>query len=354
MESNQLYSNSIFWVELDRVRPNPYQPRMDFNEFRLNDLAESIRQYGVLQPLVVTRHETVRDDGGISVSYELIAGERRLRASKIAGLSQVPVIIRTGEESGKVKLEIAIIENIQREDLNPIDRAHAFSRLVEEFSHKHNEIAKKVGKSREYVSNSIRLLAMPIDMQRALAEGKITEGHTRPLLMLGDRPDEQGTLFKEIVYKKLTVRETESIARRIAVDKVRKKRPLDTEMLELEKELTESLGTRVQIEQRDIGGKILIDYFSPDDLRSILDLLKLKKGDTEKNETFLNRFIASVGGKISEENSSSESGAEQTDQQESLENTQEEEIVKTDEISIEQHQKEDEDEDIYSVKNFTV
>ncbi len=354
MKSQQLFNNSIFWVEISRVRPNPYQPRMEFDEFRLNDLAESIRQYGVLQPLVVTRHETVREDGGLSVSYELIAGERRLRASKLAGLSQVPVIIRTGEETGKVKLELAIIENLQREDLNPIDRAHAFNRLVEEFNHKHTEVAKKVGKSREYVSNTIRLLALPMDMQVALAGGKISEGHTRPLLMLGDKPDEQSTLFKEVIYKKLTVREAESIARRIAVDKVRRKKALNSEMLELEKELTESLGTRVQIEQKEVGGKILIDYFSPDDLRNILDLLK--KDEAEKNENFLNRFIARVGGHIPEEKHPTEADVEQKESPESVSGG---EKSSSDDISQNQPQEqpqeqEDEDEDIYSIKNFTV
>ncbi len=348
MKSEQLFNNSIFWVELDRVRPNPYQPRIEFDEFRLNDLAESIRQYGVLQPLVVTRHEKEREGGGLSVSYELIAGERRLRASKLAGLSQVPVIIRTGEESGKVKLELAIIENLQREDLNPIDRAHAFNRLIEEFNHKHIEVAKKVGKSREYVSNTIRLLALPMDIQVALAGGKITEGHTRPLLMLGDKPDEQNTLFKEVVYKRLTVREAESIARRIAVDKVRRKKALNTEMLELEKELTESLGTRVQIEEKEIGGKILIDYFSPDDLQGILNLLK--KDEIEKNETFLNRFMARVGGQTSGEKTPDDLDSKQ--EEGSADKLEGSTVSNSDDLPIKQPQ--EEDEDIYSVKNFTI
>src|SRR3989344_6066809 len=200
-----IYNNSIFWIEVDKILPNPYQPRRAFDEHKLSDLADSIRQYGVLQPLVVTRREEVRDDGGITVIYELISGERRLRASRLAGVTQVPAIIRVGADTEKEKLELAIIENLQREDLSSVERAMAFHRLATEFGFKHHEIAKKVGKSREYVSNSIRILSLPQDVIDALREGKITEGHTRPILMLIDKPEEQLTLFKEIMYKRLTV-----------------------------------------------------------------------------------------------------------------------------------------------------
>jgi len=288
----QNYTNSIFWVETDKIKPNPYQPRREFDERALVDLADSIRQYGVLQPLVVTRNEIEKPDG-LAVEYELIAGERRLRASRIAGLPQVPVIIRSGAEDAKVKLELAIIENLQREDLNPIDRAWAFMRLHSEFGFTHAEIGKKMGKSREYVSNSLRLLALPQDIMTALAERKISEGHTRPLMMLSDRPDEQTTLFKEIVIKKLSVREAEALARGIAKDKVRKKDAAhDPQITDYEEKLAESLGTRVHIERRDVGGKIVIDYFSPDDLETILDLLK--NNGTNKNamlEKYMNAQV---------------------------------------------------------------
>jgi ParB family chromosome partitioning protein len=270
---SEFYNNSIFWVEVGRISPNPYQPRKEFNDDKIAELADSIRQYGVLQPLVVTRKETEREDGGIAVEYELIAGERRLRASKIAGIPQVPVIIRAQEETSKMKLELAIIENLQREDLNAIDRALAFKQLVDEFNLKHIEIAKKVGKSREYVSNTLRLLGLPEHIQNALVAREITEGHARPLLMLGERPQERDTLFTEITTKKLTVRESERIARRIATDKARKQ-DLSPELMGMEKELTETLGTRVQIEKRsDKGGKVHIDYFSDEDLKRLLDLL---------------------------------------------------------------------------------
>ncbi len=279
---SEFYNNSIFWVEVDRISPNPYQPRKEFNDDKIAELAGSIRQYGVLQPLVVTRKETERDDGGITVEYELISGERRLRASKMAGIPQVPVIIRAQEETSKMKLELAIIENLQREDLNAIDRALAFKQLVDEFNLKHIEIAKKVGKSREYVSNTLRLLGLPENIQSALVAGNISEGHARPLLMLGERPAERDTLFKEITTKKLTVRESERIARRIATDKARKQ-DLSPELIGLEKELTETLGTRVQIEQRSKnGGKVHIDYFSPEDLKRLLDMLAKDKASQEQ------------------------------------------------------------------------
>lgn len=270
---HERYENAIFWIEVEKIKPNPFQPRKEFDEYKLRDLADSIKQYGVLQPLVVTRREIEKAEGGLAVEYELIAGERRLRASKIAGLTQVPVLIRIGEggkeEDDQIKLELAIIENLQREDLNPVDRAKAFQRLAEEFGFKHQQIADKVGKSREYVSNTLRLLALPEEMLTALAERRINEGHSRPLLMLSSRKEEQMTLFKEIIFKKLNVRDAERIARRIAVERVRKIDP-DPELTRIENELTETLGTRVHIEKKEVGGKIVIDFFSDEDVQNIL------------------------------------------------------------------------------------
>jgi ParB family chromosome partitioning protein len=278
-----IVSNAIFWVEVDRIKPNPYQPRREFDEDKLKDLAESIRQYGVLQPLVVTRQEVYHEDGGLSTEYELIAGERRLRASKIAGLAEIPVIIRAGEQNDRLKLELAIIENLQREDLNPLDRAYAFERLAKEFGFSHSQIGHKISKSRVYVSNTIRILGLPDEMKDAVAEHKITEGHTRPLLMLVDRPEEQQTLFKEIIHRQMTVRDAEEIARRIALERAKKKGFVEkAAFLELEVKLAESLGTRVHIQQRDVGGgKILIDYFSDEELEKIVNLINstLREGE---------------------------------------------------------------------------
>lgn len=266
---SQFQSDAIFWVEVEKVRPNPYQPRTEFDEARLKDLSESIRQYGVLQPMTVTRHEETKEDGGIATYYELIAGERRLRASRMAGLSQVPVIIRSAEENERTKLEIAIIENLQREDLNAIDRARAFERLAKEFNLNNVEIGKKVGKSREYVSNSLRLLSLPDEIQGALKAGLIYEGHARALLMLEDRKDEMMTLFRDIQTRKLSVREVEKLTREIAWDRARKKET-KPEIQAMEKALAESLGTQVEIREDAKGGKLIINFFSPEDLEAIL------------------------------------------------------------------------------------
>jgi ParB family chromosome partitioning protein len=268
------YSNAIFFIEIEKVKPNPFQPRRDFDQDRLLELSESIRMYGILQPLVVTRKEVIKPDGGLATEYELIAGERRLRASKLAGLREVPAIIRAKEDDDRVKLELAIIENLQREDISPVDKARAFKQLAEKFNLTHGDIAKKVGKSREYVSNSIRILGLPEEMLVAISEGKITEGHSRPLLMLSDRPEEQNVLFKDIMLRKLTVRDAEKISRKIATDRVRKLDLLpDPELLEIEHEIGTLLGTRVNIAKKEEGGRIQIDYFNQEDLKNIVDLL---------------------------------------------------------------------------------
>jgi ParB family chromosome partitioning protein len=264
--------DSIYWVEVEKVVPNPFQPRREFDQHKLQELADSIRMYGVLQPLTVTRKEIQREDGTFYTEYELIAGERRLRATRLAGVAQVPVIIRDGEQTEQEKLELAIIENLQREDLNAVDRALAFRQLSDVFGLSHTQVAQKVGRSREYVSNSIRLLGLPEHMLDALRLGKLSEGHARTLLMLNDRKEEQEVVFQEILLKKLSVREVERIARKIATDKIRKRNPdeFDAHLIDIEKRFTETLGTRVQIQKTDFGGKLTIDYFSTDDLEVLL------------------------------------------------------------------------------------
>ena len=283
---SQFENNAIFWVEVGKIRPNPYQPRTEFDEARLKDLSDSIRQYGVLSPLIVTRHEE-QNEGGISVYYELIAGERRLRASKLAGLSQVPVVIRSKEEHSRVKLELAIIENLQREDLNAIDRARAFDRLAKEFTLNNVQIAEKVGKSREYVSNSIRLLSLPQEIQTALVTGAIYEGHARALLMLSDRPDEQKTVFRDVVVRKLSVRDVEEITRKIAVERARKRDDLTPTNAALEKQFAEMLGTKVEIKEQEKGGKLIIDFFSSEDLEGILAKMKSESGMMHTTDVLL-------------------------------------------------------------------
>lgn len=268
--------DAIFWVEVGKIVPNPFQPRREFNEDKLRELSESIRMYGILQPLTVTRKEIPSEDGAFYTQYELIAGERRLRASRLAGLEQVPVIIRSGQDTEQEKLELAIIENLQREDLNAVDRALAFQQLSTVFEMSHVQVAKKVGRSREYVSNTIRLLGLPEYMLSSLRTADISEGHARTLLMLNDKPEEQDVIFREILLKKLSVREVERIVRKIASDKVRKKSWVGTDavLIEMEREFTDTLGTRVQISKTDFGGKLTIDYFSDEDLQKLLMIVK--------------------------------------------------------------------------------
>ncbi|NQV88666.1 MAG: ParB/RepB/Spo0J family partition protein [Parcubacteria group bacterium] len=319
---SQYYNDSIFWIELDKIKPNPFQPRREFNPSELQSLADSIRQYGVLQALVVTRKEVPKEDGGLGVEYELISGERRLRASKLGGLSQVPCLIKTGDNTDLMKLELAIIENIQREDLNPVERARAFDKLAKEFNFKHAEIAAKVGKSREYVTNTLRLLMLPPEILDALSQGKLTEGHTRPLMMLTDRPDEQNTLFKEIMSRKMTVREAEMIGRKIAYDKIRKKEYLvDPEMKNIEERFAQSLGTRVSIERKENGGKIMIDFFSNDDLLTLLHLIKTNQENKPESKD------------VSVEKETQDSSADFAD---------------------DRSKEEKEDEGLYSIKDFSI
>lgn len=273
---SSLYKDAIYWIETDQIQPNPYQPRKEFDESALLDLADSIRQYGILQPLVVTRVEDINPEGGMDVRYELIAGERRLRASKIAGLYQVPVIIRKNEDN-KAKFELAIIENLQREDLNAIDRAIAFDRLVNEFGLTHAQVGKRMGKSREYVTNTLRLLALPEEIKQAVMSRRLPEGHCRPLLMLSERPEEQMTLFHEIVIKKLTVRDAERIARGIAQDKVRKPNaePRDLNLEKREQEVSKKIGARVTVEKhRGQGGRLVVEVMSEEDIEQIMKALE--------------------------------------------------------------------------------
>lgn len=276
----------VFWVELHKIKPNPMQPRREFDDERLRDLAESIRQYGVLQPIVVIKKE-IENPSGVAVEYELITGERRLRASKVAGLSQIPVVIQDDMEN-KIKLELAIIENLQREDLNPIERARAFKQLIDEFNLRHHEVASRVGKSREYVTNTVRLISLPEEIQASLMKGEISEGHCRPLLMLIDRKEEQSQLFRDIIEKKINVREAERISRGIAVERARKRKEkfqevglhsagdpeieveIDPETQILEKKLSDTLGANVKIERMGGKGRIYIDFFSDEELQALL------------------------------------------------------------------------------------
>ncbi len=243
---------------LHKIAPNPEQPRAQFDKEKLSELAQSIREHGILQPLVVTRS----GDG-----YELIAGERRLQAAKLAGLTEVPVIIRSADE--RTKLELAIIENTQRHNLNPIEEAKAYLRLMEEYGLHQEEVAKKMGKSRSLVANTVRLLHLPIEIQRSLIEGKISEGHAKALLGI-ENPEKQRALFDMILKSGLTVRETEVEARAVSVrPHVRSEAQIPPEFSERLEKLREKLGTRVKLSPAGQGGKIVIEYYSSEELQGL-------------------------------------------------------------------------------------
>ncbi len=246
-------------ISIGSIIPNPNQPRLHFDETKLAELSESIKEHGIIQPLIVTKRE-----GG----YELIAGERRLQAAKRAGLTMVPVVVR--EAGNQEKLELAIIENIQRHDLNPIEEAKAYLRLAEEFGLHQDEVAQKMGKSRSTVANTLRLLTLPVEIQRAVMEGKLSEGHAKALLSI-DNPEKQRALFELILKEELTVRETEDRARAVAVKShLRTTREMSPEIVAKEEWLTEQLGTKVKIAAKGKGGRIMIEYYSPEELNSIL------------------------------------------------------------------------------------
>ncbi len=255
---------SVVEIPLGKIVPNPHQPRLQFDDAKLTELAESIKEHGILQPLVVTKSG--------NDTYEIIAGERRFQASKKAGLDTVPVLVRDATE--QEKLELAIIENIQRHDLNPIEEAKAFLRLQEEFGLGQETVAKKMGKSRSVVSNTLRLLHLPIEIQRAISEGKISEGHAKALLSI-ENPEKQRAVFELILKEGLTVRETEIKVRSVAVGShIRSSVVLHPEILSRTEHLTEILGTKVKIAPSGKGGKIMIEYYSPEDLDGILRRLE--------------------------------------------------------------------------------
>lgn len=256
-------------VPVGSIRPNARQPRLQFDLDSLRDLADSIREHGLLQPLVV---RPVGDD-----SYELIAGERRLRAAQLAGLEEVPVVLRAA--SAQASLEMAIIENVQREDISAMECAKAYQRLADEFDQSHEQIASKVGKSRVAVSNTLRLLKLPEAMQTAIMEGRLSEGHARALLMV-DSPTRQAWLFEKILRDGMSVREAERLARAedSATGQTVKSKPqpkLDPDWVSLERGLSEYFGSPVKLTKEKVGGKLALEFYSDDDLQRILDILGL-------------------------------------------------------------------------------
>ncbi len=246
----------VWTVPVSEIKPNPHQPRQYFSEAELTELADSIKEHGILQPLLVVE----RSDGG----YELIAGERRLRASQIAGLTTVPVLVKELPE--QQKLEVALIENIQRQDLNPIEEAFAYKRLIEEFGLTQQQVAEKVGKSRPSVANAIRLLELPPEIQTALIEGKINTGQARALLAIADKK-QQLDLLASMMGQKITVRELERAGTKANSERHIRR---DPNLSYLEDQLRTTLGARATIRQKGERGTVTIDYYSKAELADII------------------------------------------------------------------------------------
>jgi len=253
-------------VDLESIVPGPMQPRTHFDEASLESLAESIRSHGIVQPLIVRRR-----DGG----FELVAGERRWRAAKIAGLTRVPVIVK--EVPDESLLEIALIENIQREDLNPIEEAQAYKKLIETVGLTQEALASRVGRDRSYITNYLRLLRLPEDLQQLVMEGRLSTGHARTLLALS-HPDQQRRIARQIIDGGLSVRVTENIVQKMVEGKPVRSAPapraVDPNVRAAETKLRRALGTQVKILMSEQGkGKVEISFFNSQDLDRIYNLL---------------------------------------------------------------------------------
>ncbi len=261
-------------IPLEEIRPAASQPRQHFDEERLKELSESIRRQGVIQPIVVERS----DDG-----YAIIAGERRYRAAKMAGLSEIPAVVAHYDTDKR--LLISLIENLQREDLDPIEEATAYERLMRETGLNQEELGKQIGRNRTTIANSLRLLKLPEEMQKAVRAGEITPGHARAILSLVN-PADQTRLYRKITSERTTVRDAELLAEKMRQGTVgttggtrtgksrkREKKPLSPEFRSIQEQFIEKLGTKVEIRGDLEGGTVEISYFSRDDLERIYDLI---------------------------------------------------------------------------------
>ena len=246
-------------IELDRIVPNEYQPRKTFQDDALKELAASIKEHGVIQPIIVHR---------IGTNYGLIAGERRWRASRLAGLKTIPALVK--EATKRELIEQALIENIQREDLNPLEAAEAYKRLQDEFKLTQEDLAKRVGKERSTVTNFLRILSLPKEIKHDLAEGNLSMGHAKALLSM-ERVRDQVQAALLIVKKGLSVREAEALAGKLKNPAKEKKPKIGHELKSIEDKLRKSLGTKVSVTAKAKGGRIVIDYYSAEELDRILE-----------------------------------------------------------------------------------
>lgn len=255
-------------VSVSEIRPNPYQPRKEFEQSAIEELADSIREHGIIQPLIVRK--SIK-------GYELVAGERRLRAAKLAGLKQVPVVVKAYTD--QQLMEIALIENLQRENLNPLEEAEAYDKLIAHHDYTQEQLAKRIGKSRPHVANMLRLLQLPDSIRKMLAAAELTMGHARALLAVSDA-EVQKQLANDVVKKSLNVRQLEELVKQLSVSReTKKKKPAKSEpiLIELEERLRTRFGTAVKIKKGAKRGKIEIDFYSQEDLQRIIEILNDEK-----------------------------------------------------------------------------
>lgn len=262
-ENKEILEKEIQEIKINDIEPNSEQPRKFFNDEKINTLAESIKQHGIIQPIVV------KNEGNI---YKIIAGERRWRAARIAGLKTIPVIVKN--ISSRQVMEIALIENIQREDLNPIEEAEAYDKLLKEYNLTQEKLSEVIGKSRSAIANTIRLLILTEKVKNMLIEGAISSGHARTLITITDK-EKQETIAEEIVNKGLNVRETEKLIKKINISRQKNiQKEKDVNILEIENKLKDLFGTKVEIQNNKNNGKILIEYYSKEELDRIMELIE--------------------------------------------------------------------------------
>ncbi|BAH46913.1 MULTISPECIES: ParB/RepB/Spo0J family partition protein [Brevibacillus] len=255
-------------VSINEIRPNPYQPRKEFEQSAIEELAQSIKEHGIIQPLIVRK--SIK-------GYELVAGERRLRAAKLAGLKEVPVVVKAYTD--QQLMEIALIENLQRENLNPLEEAEAYDKLISHHDYTQEQLAQKIGKSRPHVANMLRLLQLPEKIRKMVSAAELSMGHSRALLGVTDKKVQQ-QLANDVVEKGLSVRQLEEIVKQLNVSReTKKKKSAKNEpvLIEMEERLRSRFGTSVKIKKGSKRGKIEIDFYSQEDLERIIEMLNIEK-----------------------------------------------------------------------------
>ncbi|NRS50491.1 ParB/RepB/Spo0J family partition protein [Brevibacillus sp. HB2.2] len=255
-------------VSINEIRPNPYQPRKEFEQSAIEELAQSIKEHGIIQPLIVRK--SIK-------GYELVAGERRLRAAKLAGLKEVPVVVKAYTD--QQLMEIALIENLQRENLNPLEEAEAYDKLISHHDYTQEQLAQKIGKSRPHVANMLRLLQLPEKIRKMVSAAELSMGHSRALLGVTDKKIQQ-QLANDVVEKGLSVRQLEELVKQLNVSReTKKKKSAKNEpvLIEMEERLRSRFGTSVKIKKGSKRGKIEIDFYSQEDLERIIEMLNIEK-----------------------------------------------------------------------------